>query len=78
MGSALRGIWAIVLTFVAALAAVVFGLFVYVDGSDPLTPSLDRAVHAVQSAGPKDQPARDQGDPMSRQVITHVRDQGSP
>jgi hypothetical protein len=78
MGGALRGIWAILLTFVAAAAVVIFGVFAYVDGSDPLTPSLDRAFHAVQSAGPKDQPDRDPGDPMSRQVITHVRDQGSP
>jgi hypothetical protein len=78
MGSALRGIWAIGLTFVAALAVVVGGLLVYVGGSDPLTPSVDRALHAVQSAGPRDQAAHDQGDSMSRQVITHVREQGSP
>lgn len=78
MGGALRGIWAILLTFVAALAAVVFGTVAYVDGSDPLSPPLSQAVHAVQTAGPRDQSNHDQGDPMSRQVITHVRDQGSP
>ena len=78
MGGALRGIWAIFLTFVAAVAVVIFGVFAYVGGSNPLVPSLDRAMRAVQSAGPKDQADRDPGDPMSRQVITHVRDQGSP
>jgi hypothetical protein len=78
MGSALRGMWAILLTFVAAVAVVIFGVFAYVGGSDPLTPSLDRAMHALQSAGPKDQADRDPVEPMSRQVITHVRGQGSP
>lgn len=61
----------------AAMAVVAFRLFAYVGGSAPLMPSLDRGMRAVQFAGPKDQSARDQGDPTSRQVITHVRDQGS-
>ncbi|MBO0688442.1 MAG: hypothetical protein J2P40_02535 [Candidatus Dormibacteraeota bacterium] len=77
MGRGLRGIWAILLTFAAALAVVIFGLFAYGGGPDPFTSSVDRALHAVQFAGPRDQSDRDQGDPMSRQIITQVRDGGS-
>lgn len=77
MGRGLRGVWAILLTFAAALAVAIFGVFAYMGGSDPLTPSVGRALHAVQSAGPKEQSDRDQGDPMSRQVITQVRERGS-
>lgn len=77
MGRGMRGIWAILLTFAAALAVVMFGLSAYGGGSNPLAPSLDRALQAVQSAGPRDHSDRDQGDPMSRQIITQVRGRGS-
>jgi hypothetical protein len=77
MGRGLRGIWAILFTFGAALAVVMFGLSAYGGGSNPLATSLDRALHAVQSTGPKDHADRDQGDPMSRQIITQVRGRGS-